>query len=331
MNGWRVERVVHFEPGDLVKEGYVHFGFHDISGRHYVIEHQKHFLGLIGDENKLEWTVASRPVFGGVPNISADLSYPIYVDSLPDDRLVVSNFGDGRLFVVDVDRKRAEMLVDGPSLGIGHAGNCVVDDEGCIWLNEVDGCKVWQFDTSGRPKLTIGNGRPGFQSDSVSFDRASFNWIYDIRRGPDGNIYVLDSRNFALRVIDRGEGRVTTLAGSGHGGYDGDGGPAAGATFGSDPGAKFDGPISLSLDEAGNVFIGDRHNHAVRMISHASGVVDTIAGRRRADLNRKNAPDESDPLNLNLPEISSMDYHQGQLLVPTDLPSGGDLAVLCRQ
>ena len=328
LTGWRVERVVHFGPDELVKSGFVHFGFHDNSGRHYVLEHQKHFLGLIGAEDKLEWTIASDTVFRNVPNIRAELSYPIYADSLPDGRLVVSNFGDGRLFIVDVTKMKTETFVDGPSLGIGHAGNCVTDDEGCVWLNEVDGCKVWQFDSSGKPMLTLGNGRPGFQPDSESFEKVSFNWIYDIRRGPDGNIYVLDSRNFALRVIDRRERKVRTIAGNGHGGYDGDGGPATGATFGSDPRAKYDGPISLSLDERGNMFIGDRCNHAVRMIDHSTGIIETIAGRREADSNRRNDPDVHDPLNLNLPQISSMDYYQGQLLIPTDLTSGGDLAVL---
>lgn len=40
-------------------------------------------------------------------------------------------------------------------------------------------------------------------------------------------------------------------------------------------------------------------------------------------------PAEKDPLKLNLPEISSMDYWNRQLFVPTDLtPEAGDLAVL---
>ncbi len=313
-----------------MKDGFVHFGFYDRLGRHYALEHRKHFLGQVGAKDELEWTIASKTVFAGVPNITAEISYPIYVDCLLDGRLVVSNFGDGRLFAVDVGRMKAEIFVDGPSLGMRHAGNCVVDDEGCVWLNEVDGCRVWRFDSSGRPILTLGNGRPGFQSGSVSFEKASFSWIYDIRRGPDDNIYVLDSRNFALRVIDRKERQVRTIAGNGHGGYDGDEGPAAVATFGSEPTAKFDGPISLSLDEMGDMFIGDRYNHAVRMIHHSSGIMETIAGRRGADSSQRNDVHDPNPLNLNLPEISSMDYHGGDLLVPTDLTSGGELVVLHR-
>lgn len=327
-----MDRVAHFGPEDLCKGGLVHFGFHDAEERQYLIQHQKHFLGLVGPGDRLAWTVAPSRVFGGVPNIKADLQYPIYIDKMLDGRLVVSNFGDGRLFVVDVAKMKAEPFVDGTSLGIKHAGNCVVDAEGHVWLNEVDGCKIWKFDPSGRPVLTLGDGKPGFQENPVGFDEVKFNWIYDIRRGPDDNIYVLDSKNFALRVIDLSELRVKTLAGTGKGGYEGDGGPARQATFGSDPSAYFDGPISLSLDELGNVFVGDRFNHVVRFIDKKTGIIDTIAGRKPTDDESANDATEKDPLNLNLPKISSMDYDKGSLFVPTDLSSdSGDLAVLRRR
>jgi hypothetical protein len=331
MAKWKVERVIHFGHGDLCKDGFVHFGFHCRSGNQYVIQHQKHFLGLVGTNGNLAWTVAASEVFEGVPNIHAELQYPIYVDEMLDGRLVVSNFGDGHIFTIDAPRKKAEIFVEGPSLGIRHAGNCVVDAEGFVWLNEVDGCRIWEFDPAGRPILSLGGGRPGFQTDSVRFEEAKFNWIYDIRRGPDGNIYVLDSKNFALRMIDLGERRVTTIAGTGKGGYDGDGGPAKLATFGSDPAAHFDGPISLSLDEEGNFFVGDRYNHVVRFIDHETRTIETIAGRNPVDDEKRNEASEGNPLGLNLPKISSMDYFRGQLFVPTDLaPDSGDLAVLKR-
>ena len=103
------------------------------------------------------------------------------------------------------------------------------------------------------------------------------------------------------------------------------------ATFGSNPAERFDGPISLSLDEEGNIFVGDRQNHVVRMIHRKSSTIRTIAGTHNSVKGMSNNPAEKDPLKLNLPEISSMDYHDGHLFVPTDLsPEAGDLAVLIR-
>ncbi|MGZ4357133.1 MAG: hypothetical protein ACXVRU_10020, partial [Gaiellaceae bacterium] len=328
---WAVDRIVHFDRGDFIKAGFVHFGFHDRSGRQYGIEHQRHFLGLVGEGDQVEWTVAPEPALRGVPNIAADLEFPMYVDVLPDATLVVSNLGNARLYRIDTQRMTAELLVDGHELGLMDMGNCVVDDEGCIWVNEVKGCRVWRFDPAGQPIAALGDGTPGFQPGVTSFESVRFNWIYDLRRAPDGSLYVLDSKNFALRVIDIAARCVRTIAGTGMAGYTGDGGDARSATFGSDPTARFDGPISLSLDEAGNAFVGDRFNHVVRMIERDSGMITTIAGRPNVDGKRANDPAERDPLRVNLPQISSMDYDGGRLFVPTDLrQESGDLVVLRR-
>jgi hypothetical protein len=329
---WTVDRITHFGVGDLVKNGLSHFGFHDRTGKHYCIFHQKHFLGLIGENDRLEWTAAAHPIFEGTPNIVVKLNYPMYIDNLNDNSLIVSNFGDAKLYRINVEEKKAELFVDGVRIGMKDAGNCVVDNENTVWVNEVKGCRVWRFDSTGRPVLTLGSGVPGFQSAAVDFGDVAFNWIYDIRRGPDGDIYVLDSRNFAVRLIDLKRRVVTTLAGTGKAGYKGDNGNALNATFGSNPAERFDGPISLSLDEEGNIFVGDRQNHVVRMIHRKSDVIRTIAGNPKSIVGMSNDPDEKDPLRLNLPEISSMDYFNGSLFVPTDLtPEEGDLAVLRRQ
>jgi hypothetical protein len=122
---------------------------------------------------------------------------------------------------------------------------------------------------------------------------------------------------------------INTIAGTGKAGYEGDDGNALKATFGSDPTARFDGPISLSLDEEGNIFVGDRMNHVVRMIIRKSRIIRTIAGNHNSVKGMSNNPEEKDPLKLNLPEISSMDYWNGQLFIPTDLtPEVGELVVL---
>lgn len=331
MTEWRIERIAHFDfnKGDSVIDGLVHFGFHDRAGNQYLLEHQKHFLGLLGSDGELEWTVAARQVFKGTLNIAADLRFPIYLDSLPDGTLVVSNFGDSHLYRIEQDKMRATLFVDGARLGMKHAGNCVVDDEGYVWLNEVEGCKVWKFDSTGKPLLKLGTGEPGFQSETSDFNHVRFNWIYDIRKGPDGNIYVLDSKNYAVRMIDTHANRVETIAGTGKAGYEGDGGDPRHATFGSTPSARFDGPISMSLDEQGNIYVGDRFNHVVRMIEKETNTIRTLAGDAANTSELPNDPNEPRLLYLRLPKISSMDYYEGRLFIPTDLQEGtGDLIVL---
>ncbi|HEY5487174.1 MAG TPA: hypothetical protein VIK06_05950 [Candidatus Limnocylindrales bacterium] len=102
-------------------------------------------------------------------------------------------------------------------------GNCVVDRERFVWVNEVTGCRVWRFDPDGGVERVLGDGRPGFQSEPASFNEVNFNWIYDLRLGPDDRLYVLDSKNFAVRAIDLRGRHVVTVAGNGSPGYSGDG------------------------------------------------------------------------------------------------------------
>ena len=113
MTCWIVETIIHFGPEDLVKNGFSHFGFHDRNGKHYAIFHQKHLLGLIGTSGLLEWTSAANQILEGIPNITAPLNYPMYIDNLDARSLVLSNFGDARLYRINVKEQTAELFVDG--------------------------------------------------------------------------------------------------------------------------------------------------------------------------------------------------------------------------
>ena len=90
MGGWTVERILHFGPGDFVSAGLAHFGFHLRDGRYVAIEHQRHFMGLVGDDGQVTWTAAAQPVLPGVPNIVAELAFPMFADVLPDGAFVVT-------------------------------------------------------------------------------------------------------------------------------------------------------------------------------------------------------------------------------------------------
>jgi hypothetical protein len=148
-----------------------------------------------------------------------------------------------------------------------------------------------------------------------------------LRRGHDGNLYVLDSNNFAVRKLDLQQRVVSTIVGTGQGGYSGDEGDACKATLGHSPSERCGGPWSLSLDEAGNIYIGDTQNHVVWMVKRATNVIRTIAGKPHVTPGLRNSPAETDPLNLNLPKICGMEYWNGRLFVPE---WSGDLVVLAK-
>ena len=71
-----------------------------------------------------------------------------------------------------------------------------------------------------------------------------------------------------IRKVD-GSGVITTVAGTGEWGSDGDGGPAAEAVLYR--------PRSLAADQAGNLFVADEFDNRIRKIDRA-GLITTVAG-----------------------------------------------------
>src|SRR5215831_17978682 len=111
-----------------------------------------------------------------------------------------------------------------------------------------------------------GGGKEAF-ADGPGLE-AAFNTPSGFAIDVAGNLYVADTGNNRIRKIST-QGVVSTLAGDGTAGYAD--GPAAQA--------KFDGPIGVAVDKAGNVFVADTYNDRVRLIS-PSGQVTTLAGAK---------------------------------------------------
>jgi sugar lactone lactonase YvrE len=95
---------------------------------------------------------------------------------------------------------------------------------------------------------------------------ASFNNPSGVTTDNAGNIYVADQSNNVIRKITVG-GVVTTLAGNGF----------PGLVNGTGASAYFNNPCGVAVDAAGNVYVTDRYNNAIRKITPA-GVVTTFAG-----------------------------------------------------
>lgn len=326
---WIIDRIFNYDKVKPWGGGYAHLGFYDHLGGLYVTDYWHNWAGSL-ENDRLLWTAGPQPVEGGCPHIEVDLSHPYYVASRSDGALLVCSTGNNRVYKLDPEKREASIFIDGDALGIKDIGNCEYDLDGNVWLCEVKGGKVWQFSRGGEPLIAVGNGESGFQRETVTWEKARFSWIYDLRRGPDGNMYVLDSKNYAVRMIDPKARTVSLVAGTGEGGYTGDGGDALAAQLGCSPEAfnGFDGPWSLTLDEAGNIYIGDTQNHVVRMVDRRSGIISTIAGRPDIEPGVRNDPSEKDPLSLNLPLICSLNYHHGRLLIPD---WNGDLIVLIKR
>ncbi|MFW9830037.1 MAG: hypothetical protein ACFFEY_20890, partial [Candidatus Thorarchaeota archaeon] len=325
---WRIKHIFNFTDEITWHNGYVQFGFHDYEGNLYALRHENAWFGQLTKNDKFLWTAgAMNPKLSEI-HIPFDLQKPMYISKSPKDQtLIISSGGNNQIFTVYPDDQKAELMIDMTEFGVKDIGNCVYDKEGNIWINEITGCRIWQLNAEGQKKVVLGNGKPGFQTEKVDFNKVQFNWIYDIRIGSDNVIYVLDSRNYSVRMVDIENQIVETIVGTGEPGYFGDGGLAKKATLGSDAKQQFDGPWSISLDEMGNIYIGDTQNHVVRMVEKKKNkyIIKTIAGNPTFTPSLRNSVDETDPFKLNLPKICSMDYYNNELFIPE---WDGDLIVL---
>ncbi len=122
-----------------------------------------------------------------------------------------------------------------------------------------------------------------------------------------GNMYITDSLNNRIRMVCAsaasatikgtactGAGIISTIAGSATPAYTGDNGPASAATLSN--------PSGIAIDGAGNLYIADTGNSAIRKISAASGTITTVAGGGTGCPGQTNAfgdgcPATSAPLN----------------------------------
>jgi hypothetical protein len=147
-----------------------------------------------------------------------------------------------------------------------------VDDQGKIVIVDSGNHVIRLVDQAAHTITTIAGTpmTPGFQDgDQTSPTPPRFLFPRSVAIHPDGTLIVADPNNQRIRRVNVTDRVVTTLKG--------DGVPA----FSNDPGARFNNPLSVSVDSAGNVIVADEGNHLIRrfsVVGNVVGNVETIAG-----------------------------------------------------
>jgi DNA-binding CsgD family transcriptional regulator/sugar lactone lactonase YvrE len=120
---------------------------------------------------------------------------------------------------------------------------------------------------AGPPLVTVaGTGVRAFSGDGRPATASALVRPLALAIGPAGELYIAEGNR--IREVTK-DGRITTFAGTGAAGGDGDGGPAAQA--------QLNIPQGLAVDSVGNVYIAETLNHRVRRVS-ADRIITTVAG-----------------------------------------------------
>jgi hypothetical protein len=118
------------------------------------------------------------------------------------------------------------------------------------------------------PIATIAGGGSG--GDGIPAREAILDEPRGLAMDAAGNFFFSERARHRVRRVDAATGVITTVAGTGIAGFQGDGGHA---TL-----AQLNAPASLALDPAGFLYIGDAGNARIRRVALATGIITTYAG-----------------------------------------------------
>lgn len=119
-------------------------------------------------------------------------------------------------------------------------------------------------------RTVAGAGGKTDNGDSGDSLTINIGQTFGVEIGPDGCLYVCEVENHRIRKIDLKKRVISTVAGCGEKGYDGDGGLATNA--------KLNEPYEVRFDDQGNLYFVEMMNHVVRKIESQTGIISTIAG-----------------------------------------------------
>lgn len=209
----------------------------------------------------------------GRPGVSAVLCQPhgLLIDGQGD--LLIADTGDNRV------RKLAPDGMISTVAGTGQAGlspdgtlavdaelnapeGLAADKEGNIYIADSGNEVVRRIGPDGVIRTVAGNGSAGFSGDGRPAVNARLNLPLGLAFDELGNLYVADSANNTIRVIDH-SGTIATLVGNQHPGWSGDNGLASSA--------QLNDPVGLAILGSKELYIADLGNNRIRLVRRTGG------------------------------------------------------------
>ncbi|MFP4610492.1 MAG: Ig-like domain-containing protein, partial [Thiohalophilus sp.] len=210
------------------------------------------------------------------------LSHPGGVASSPDGNLYVADTGNNRIRYVS--KNGVVRTIAGRDSGgfSGDGGKAIhsrleaprdvaVDSEGNIYIADTGNHRIRKIDTDGIITTFAGSGseyQGGYGGDNYLATEARLSSPEAVAIGINGSIYIADTGNNRIRRVGP-DGIITTIAGNGENGYNGDEIISIEASLSR--------PEDIDVGDDGVVYIADHNNNRVRRIGK-DGVITTVAG-----------------------------------------------------
>jgi uncharacterized protein (TIGR03437 family) len=242
----------------------------DAAGNVYIADSGNSRVRRVSPDGTIS-TVAGNgtPGYGGDGGAaaSAQLYTPTAVAVDASGNLYIADFNNSRIRKVSAAGIISTVAGNGNSGYSGDGGpaanaqinmaqGVAVDSYGNLYIGDTGNNAVRQVSAGGLISTVAGNGLVGYTGDGGSAIQAQLGNPSAVAVDTAGNLYVADGSARIRKVYPNG--LITTIAGNGTAGYSGDGGGGIAA--------QLSGPSGLALDSAGNVYVADTGNNAVRML-----------------------------------------------------------------
>jgi sugar lactone lactonase YvrE len=189
-------------------------------------------------------------------------------------RLLIADSGNRRILRVDINTGIVSIAhraaADSPA-GLWTPGSLTVERDNNLWMADSENDRLLRFGTNGpEPQVfgatTIGDGGPAVEArlahpSSIAIDRL-------------GHVYISDTLHHRIRRVDRRDGTIVTVAGTGVPAYNGDAIPAVDAALSY--------PAQIQIDQRDRLFIADYYSNRIRVTQLPDGRIFTYAGTGQA-------------------------------------------------
>lgn len=242
--------------------------------------------------------LAANPAWGGLPSPGKTVgkgSFWVAPPDAVDEKGNALPAGQKRVVATGVvgDAKRAIEVHVAPGMITTYAGTgtngysgdggaatsakiknpegIAVAPNGDVYIADSDNHAIRRVNfLTGVITTVAGTGNPGYSGDGAAATSCKLSFPEDVAILPNGDIYIADTGNHAIRKVLAATGTITTVAGTGNPGSSGDGGAA---TL-----AKLNSPRGIAIASNGDVYIGDRSNNKIRKVTALTGLISTYAG-----------------------------------------------------